>query len=53
MNLFLLVILLILHLPQDLQESLHLRLGLPSILFVLGYFLLQAGDAFGEFIARL
>lgn len=50
-DLLLLVIFLILHLPQDLQKSLHLRLGLPSILFVLAHFLLQAGDAFGEFIA--
>lgn len=48
-DLFLLVILLILHLPQDLQESFHLGLGLSSILFVLGHFLLQAGDAFGKF----
>ena len=48
-DLFLLVVLLILHLPQDLQKSFHLGLGLPSILFVLGHFLLQAGDAFGEF----
>ena len=52
-DLFLLVILFILHLPQDLQQPLHLALGLPSILFVPGHFLLQAGDALGEFSATL
>lgn len=52
-DLFLLVVLFILHLPQDLQKSFHLRLGLPSILFVLGNFLLQAGDVFREFSAGL
>lgn len=53
MDFFLLVILLILHLPQDLQESFHLGLGLYSILFVLGHFLLQAGDVFAEFSVGL
>lgn len=53
MDLFLLVILFILHLPQDLQKSFHLRLGLCGILFVLGHFLLQAGDAFDEFSVGL
>lgn len=52
-NLFLLVVLFIFSLPQDLQKSFHLGLGLPSILFVLGHFLLQAGYAFGEFSAGL
>lgn len=52
-DLFLLVVLFIFSLPQDLQKSFHLGLGLPSILFVLGHFLLQAGYAFGEFSAGL
>lgn len=52
-NLFLLVVLFIFSLPQDLQKSFHLGLGLSSILFVLGHFLLQAGYAFGEFNAGL
>lgn len=52
-DLFLFVVLLILRLPEDLQEPLHLGLGLPSILPVLGHFLLQAGYALREFSAGL
>lgn len=53
MNLFLLVILFILHLPEDLEKSFHLRLGLPSLLFVPGHFLLKAGDPLREFSVGL
>lgn len=52
-DLFLLVILFIFSLPQDLEKPFHLGLRLPSILFVLGHFLLQAGYASGEFSAGL
>lgn len=39
-DLFLLVVLFILHLPQDVEKSFYLGLGPHSILFVLGHFLL-------------
>lgn len=53
MDLFLLVVLFILHLPEDLQKSLHLRLGLPGLLSTPGHFLLQGRDAFSEFSVGL
>lgn len=48
-DLFLLVVLLVLHLPEDLQEPLHLGLSLVGVLFVTAHFLLQAADALREF----
>lgn len=47
-DLFLLVVLFVLHLSQDLQQPLHFGLGLPGVVFVPGHLPLQAGDAVGE-----
>ena len=44
-DLFVLVVLLVLHFPQDLQQAVHLSLGLPRVLFVAGHFLLEVLDA--------
>lgn len=44
-DLFILVILLIFHLPKDLQQPVNLSLGLPRVLFVAGHFLLEALNA--------
>lgn len=47
-DLFVLVILLILHFPKDLQQAVHLSLGFPRILFVAGHFLLEVLNALGQ-----
>lgn len=52
-DLFVLVILLILHFPKYFQQAVHLSLGLPRILLVTGYFLLQTPDAFSQLCVGL
>lgn len=47
-DLFVLVILLILHFPKDLEQAVHLSLGLPGVLFVAGHFLLEVLNALGQ-----
>ena len=44
-DLFIFVILLILHFPEDIQQAVHLSLCLPRILFVASHFLLQVLNA--------
>ena len=45
--LFVLVVLLILHFPKDVQQAVHLSLGLPRILFVASHFLFEVLNALG------
>jgi len=47
-DLFVLVILLILHFPKDLQQAVHLNLGLPRILLVAGHFLFEVLNVLGQ-----
>lgn len=47
-DLFVLVILLVFHFPKDLQQAVHLSLGLPRILFVAGHFLLKSLNTLGQ-----
>lgn len=46
--LFVLVVLLILHFPKDVQQAVHLSLGLPRILFVASHFLFEVLNALGQ-----
>lgn len=48
MDLFLLVVLLILHLPKDFQKPFDFRMGLPGILSAPCHFLLQGRDTFSK-----
>lgn len=52
-DLFVLVILLILHFPKDLQQAVHLSLGLPRVLFVAGHFLLEVFNALSQLCVGL
>lgn len=53
MDLLLLVVLLVLGLLEDLQQAFHLGLCFPSILSVLGHFLLQTRYPYRKFSAGL
>lgn len=52
-DLAILVVLFILHLSEDLQESVHLGLCLPSIILVARHLLLECGNAIRQSSVRL